>query len=42
MNADDLINKIVLIKEINYIDTKRHYRFNDVINHGGLLLERIY
>ena len=30
-----LINKIVLLKEHNSADTKRHYRFSDVINHFG-------
>ena len=34
-DANHLINKIVLLKEYNSIDTKRHYRFSDVINHYG-------
>ena len=33
-NVYNLINKIVLLNEYNSIDTKRHYRFNDVINHS--------
>jgi hypothetical protein len=32
---NDLINKIVLLTEYNSIDNKRHYRFNDIINHSG-------
>ena len=34
-NVSNLINKIVLLKEYNSKDTKRHYRFSDVVNHGG-------
>jgi hypothetical protein len=33
--VSNLINKIVLLKEHNSADTKRHYRFSDVINHLG-------
>ena len=33
--SSDLISKIVLLKEHNSKDTKRHYRFSDVINHQG-------
>ena len=32
-NSTTLVNKIVLLKELNSI--KRHYRFSDVINHMG-------
>lgn len=35
ITPDTLINKIVLLKESNSIDTKRHYRFADVIYHKG-------
>lgn len=35
IKSSDLINKIVLLTEYNSIDNKRHYRFNDVINHSG-------
>jgi hypothetical protein len=35
LQSTDLINKIVLLKEYNSIDIKRHYRFGDVINHYG-------
>lgn len=35
ITPDTLINKIVLLTEYNSIDTKRHYRFADVIYHNG-------
>lgn len=35
ITPDTLINKIVLLTEHNSVDTKRHYRFSDVIYHKG-------
>jgi hypothetical protein len=35
ITPDSLINKIVLLTEYNSVDTKRHYRFADVIYHKG-------